>query len=52
MKVSYLCTVDDEERRSAVGSENLFSGLTKFAACPARKNRKPKFGKQPLTIKL
>ena len=41
MKVSYLCTIDDEERRSAVGSEKLFSGLTKFAACPGRKKSKP-----------
>jgi len=41
MKVSYIYTIDDEERRSAVGSEKLFSGLTKFAACPGRKKSKP-----------
>jgi hypothetical protein len=40
MKDSYLCTVDDEERRSAVGSEKLFSGLTNFPRCPERKKVK------------
>ena len=46
MKVSYLYIVDDEERRSAVGSENIFLGLAEFAACPGRKNQKPKIGKR------
>ncbi|MBE6249007.1 MAG: hypothetical protein E7106_07110 [Prevotella sp.] len=46
MKVSYLYIVDDEERRSAVGSENKFLGLAEFAACPGRKNQKPKIGKR------
>ena len=45
MKEYYLCTVDDEERRSAVGSEKLLSGLAKFSRCPARKNRTVGIGK-------
>jgi len=37
MKEFYLCNIDDEERRSAVGSGKYLSGLRKFPRCPARK---------------
>jgi len=39
MNYSYLCIVDEDERRSAVGSGKYLSGLRKFPRCPARKNR-------------
>jgi hypothetical protein len=45
MKDSYLCNVDEEERRSAVGSEKLLSGLAKFSRCPERKIREVGIGK-------
>ena len=49
MKDSYLCNVDEDERRSAVGSEKLLSGLAKFFRCPARKNREVGSGKAWVT---
>ena len=36
---SYLCIVDEDERRSAVGSGKYLSGSPKFSPCPERKNR-------------
>jgi hypothetical protein len=52
MKVSYLCIVDEDERRSAVGSGKYLSGAPKFSPCPARKNREAKIGKrETLNIK-
>jgi len=45
MKEYYLCNVDEDERRSAVGSGKYLSGLRKFPRCPARKNRKLEIGK-------
>ena len=45
MKDSYLCNVDEDERRSAVGREKLLSGLAKFSRCPARKIRTVGIGK-------
>ena len=38
MKFSYLCIVNQNEGFLAQGSQNMFSGLTEFAACPERKN--------------
>ena len=40
MKYSYLCIVRRKIESDALDSPNLFSGLTKFTACPARKKRK------------
>jgi hypothetical protein len=44
LKNVYLCIVDEDERWSAVGSENYFSGAPKFSPCPERKNREAKIG--------
>ena len=44
LNFSYLCIVDEDERRSAVGSEKYLSGAPKFSLCPARKNREAKIG--------
>ena len=38
MKDSYLCIVNESVRECSQGTQNLFSGLTDFTACPARKN--------------
>jgi len=38
MNFSYLCIVNESGRKYSQGSQNLFPGLTEFAACPARKN--------------
>ena len=38
MKDSYLCIVNESVRECSQGTKNLFSGLTDFTACPARKN--------------
>ena len=38
MKDSYLCIVNKSVRECSQGTKNLFSGLTDFTACPARKN--------------
>jgi len=46
MKEYYLCNVDEDERRSAVGREKYLSGLRKFPRCPARKNRELEIGKK------
>jgi len=45
MKNSYLCIVRSEMEICGEGSQKLFSGLTKFAACPERKKLKP-YGRQ------
>ena len=37
MKNAYLCTVGSKMESGAQGSQKLFSGLTEFTACPARK---------------
>ena len=37
MKDSYLCIVNESVRECSQGTKNLFSGLTDFTACPARK---------------
>ena len=37
MKDSYLCIVNESVRECSQGSQNLFSCLTDFTACPARK---------------
>ena len=46
MKEYYLCNVDEDERRSAVGNGKYLSGLRKFPRCPARKNRELEIGKK------
>ena len=40
MKNPYLCIVGSEMEICGEGSQKLFSGLTKFAACPERKKLK------------
>jgi len=40
MKVLYLCIVRRKMENRGEGSQKLFSGLAKFAACPERKNLK------------
>ena len=37
MKDSYFCIVNESVRECSQGTQNLFSGLTDFTACPARK---------------
>ena len=38
MKEYYLCVVNESVRECSQGSQRLFPDLTKFTACPARKN--------------
>ena len=38
MKDLYLCPVNESVGECSQGSQELFSGLTDFTACPARKN--------------
>jgi hypothetical protein len=38
MKNLYLCIVNESRRKCSLGSQNMFSGLTEFTACPERKN--------------
>ena len=38
MKNSYLCNTDMKDEEGAQASGKMFSGLTEFTACPARKN--------------
>ena len=38
LKISYLCRVEIKMVDLALASQKLFLGLTKFTACPARKN--------------
>ena len=38
MKISYLCIVEKKDEEGAQASGKMFSGLTEFTACPARKN--------------
>ena len=49
MKDYYLCNVDEDERRSAVGSGRYLSGLRKFPRCPARKIASLKSAKRELS---
>ena len=37
MKEYYICVVNESVRECSQGTKNLFSGLTKFSACPERK---------------